>query len=426
MNRGRDKPAALRRPAAGLVAAVAVLLSILNAARANAFETAARSLIQIPPQALTSALQIFGRLQGLRIVFVSEDLANAKSAGVHGTLTDEEALRALTRGTGLIFEFLDARTVSILPPRVPHNGTPLQDTAANVQPPPAGHAESPPPLNEITVTSAGYPVGEALKLKTLQYVSLHSVRDSRSSRLPRWYRPICLLTMGLSDDRDAFVSARIEEIAKSAGAPVQPGSVCNRANVEILFSAEPEKLMSSIANRFQGALGFPYISQIRQRTADPDAVQSWYATASRKRFGDGALGSSNGWRADHASDPDPNMVTGTRLPPDIEIALVNALVVIDTRKIAGHKLGSLADYIAMLVLSRAKAADICDGLPTIFDLMSKGCASISVEALTPSDEAFLKGLYAANLDGSPAAAIADIAGRMYLEIEAEQGAGLPQ
>jgi hypothetical protein len=124
---------------------------------------------------------------------------------------------------------------------------------------------------------------------------------------------------------------------------------------------------------------------------------------------------------DRASEPDPAVITGTRLPPQIETALVNALIVADTSRLTNRKLGSVADYTAMLVLSRSNTMDACDGLPTIFDLISPACASAgAAQALTAGDAAYLKGLYAADLSHPASDALADVAQRMYLEIEAEQ------
>jgi hypothetical protein len=414
----------MSRLAATLAFTLAIAPGMADSARAESSPSAPRHPIHIAPQDLSSALQAFGRLQGLRIMFVSEDVENLKSGGIQGMLTDDEALQALTRGTGLSFKFLDPRTVSILPLIAPApSANPTPDAAPKRMPAAASRPEAAATLDELTVTSGRYPAGEALKLRSTRYVSLHSGGGAPSSRLARWYRPICPMTTGLSTALNAFVSTRIEEIARSVGAPVKAAGGCDPANVEIMFTTQPQKLMDEVANRFQGVLGFPYVSQIRRKAAVTDAVQSWYATATRKRFGDGGLGSANAWTVDRASNPDPNLVTGTHLPPTVETALTNVLIVIDTGKIGNRKLSSLADYVAMLVLSQAKSTDKCDELPTIFDLLSSECASQPVsEAITAGDAAYLKGLYAADPGHTASTAMADVAERMYLEIEAEQSA----
>jgi hypothetical protein len=66
--------------------------------------------------------------------------------------------------------------------------------------------------------------------------------------------------------------------------------------------------------------------------------------------------------------------------------------------IAGQEIGPIADYIAMLSLSQPNSLDECNDLPGILDLMASGCdARPKPVALTESDVAYLKGLYAADL-----------------------------
>jgi hypothetical protein len=66
--------------------------------------------------------------------------------------------------------------------------------------------------------------------------------------------------------------------------------------------------------------------------------------------------------------------------------------------IAGQEIGPIADYIAMLSLSQPSSLDDCNDLPSILDLMASGCdARAKPVALTESDVAYLKGLYAADL-----------------------------
>jgi len=70
------------------------------------------------------------------------------------------------------------------------------------------------------------------------------------------------------------------------------------------------------------------------------------------------------------------------------------IIVVDTRKVAGATVGSIADYIALITLTVAQNPDHCDPLPSILDLMSSTCGSREKPvALTAGDVAFLKALY---------------------------------
>jgi len=93
---------------------IAVGLVMIGSARADdLLET--RKSIQIPPEELGLALQALGDLEGLHVVFLSEDVAKHNTNGASGSLTYPEALEQLLRGTDLTFRFFDAQTVMILP-----------------------------------------------------------------------------------------------------------------------------------------------------------------------------------------------------------------------------------------------------------------------------------------------------------------------
>ncbi|HEY0686583.1 MAG TPA: TonB-dependent receptor [Steroidobacter sp.] len=68
----------------------------------------------IPAQPIASALTAFSRQTGLQIVYVSRVADQVQSAAIPGGLSAQEALRRLLDTTGLTFEFLDQRTVTIV------------------------------------------------------------------------------------------------------------------------------------------------------------------------------------------------------------------------------------------------------------------------------------------------------------------------
>lgn len=69
----------------------------------------------IPAQPVASALTAFSRQTGLQIVYRSRVADRLNSSAVPGGLSSEEALRRLLKETGLDFQFIDARTVTIAP-----------------------------------------------------------------------------------------------------------------------------------------------------------------------------------------------------------------------------------------------------------------------------------------------------------------------
>ncbi len=91
--------------------------------------------------------------------------------------------------------------------------------------------------------------------------------------------------------------------------------------------------------------------------------------------------------------------TGSRFAPPNSSLILNAMIVVDTGKLDGQAIGPIADYAAMLALSQARMPDHCGKLPSILDLLTPDCpADARPQALTDGDLAFLKALYAANIE----------------------------
>ncbi len=67
----------------------------------------------IGPQPLSAALADFAHQTGLQLVYVSQIAARLTSKGARAGTSATEALTQLLEGTGLRFEFLNARTVRI-------------------------------------------------------------------------------------------------------------------------------------------------------------------------------------------------------------------------------------------------------------------------------------------------------------------------
>jgi hypothetical protein len=64
--------------------------------------------------------------------------------------------------------------------------------------------------------------------------------------------------------------------------------------------------------------------------------------------------------------------------------IVGAIFVIDTAKVAGYTLGSIAEYVSMLALSMVESPDHCDPLPSIQDLMAPSCGARDPPGLRPA------------------------------------------
>jgi outer membrane receptor protein involved in Fe transport len=105
----------------------------------------------IPPQSLTRALAAFGRQTGLQLIYVSTIVETQQTGGARAGLGAPEALAQLLEGTGLRFEFLNARTVRIYAaPAVEPSAAPATDVP---QPVAERHAVRSFTVEEIVVTA---------------------------------------------------------------------------------------------------------------------------------------------------------------------------------------------------------------------------------------------------------------------------------
>jgi outer membrane receptor protein involved in Fe transport len=114
--------------------------------------SAPRLTVDIAPQSLNQALAAFGEQTGLQLFYLSAIAKTLSSNGARAGLEPSEALAALLEGTGLGFEFVNARAVRIFPAP---NSVPTAVIAVPAPPlNPARHVSSRElALEEVTVTA---------------------------------------------------------------------------------------------------------------------------------------------------------------------------------------------------------------------------------------------------------------------------------
>ena len=97
----------------------------------------------------------------------------------------------------------------------------------------------------------------------------------------------------------------------------------------------------------------------------------------------------------------------------------DVLIIADSTRVAPYSLQSIADYAAMVSLTRMAQLENCAPLPSITDLLASGCATPAPEALTAADRAYLKALYSANLEQTLNLERGDVHERMMRQIEGQ-------
>ena len=251
-------------------------------------------------------------------------------------------------------------------------------------------APRPDPLTEIVVTAERISDREHLDSVVIpHFIRSHAALAVKTGQIARWQSGICPKTTGLDPPFNGFVSRRIAAVAKDLGVPVERIGECS-PNVSILFTTEPQKQLDWVSQNASVLLGFHYASQARRIGTFSGTVRAWYVTATRNEDGLESIDSEFG-----------QIVGGpaaSRLTSGVSSVFRYVLVIADTNKVIDFTIGSVSDYIAMLVFSQAPSLGTCDELPSILDLLSSNCQRTKPEALTAGDTAYLKGLYRADAE----------------------------
>jgi hypothetical protein len=267
----------------------------------------------------------------------------------------------------------------------------------------------PEQLQEVTVTAHRLDQHTLDHVIIPRFVRSHGAPNPISHQVGRWALPwtICPKTTGLEPAYADFVSRRIIAVAKLVGAPTAANAQC-KASVEIIFTPDPQAQLNYFATTWRAILGNP-TGTWKDLVTFNHQIRAWYEAETK---------TAQGWGRDY-DDPlmDPNLqatsLTGNPLPYNVEemgrgsrissgitAGFANVLVIVDSNQARAHSVNSIADYIAVLVLSRT-ALDGCNELPSIIDLFSPDCGGRPApETITSADIAFLKALYSANLENN--------------------------
>lgn len=195
---------------------------------------------------------------------------------------------------------------------------------------------------------------------------------------------ICPRTMGLDPAFNDFVSARIRAVAAYVGAPAATESRC-AVNVVVIFTSKPRKVMEQ-AFRAGDLMRGVDMNALRPFSKTLD-VSGQHTVQGLWRVGEQLRGL---WQLVVLPTGPGNRVRSPYAGPSI----YNALLVINTQKLASSHIGTIADYLAFVTLSAAQNPDHCDQLPSILDLMSASCSQRPApKTLTAADLAYLRAIY---------------------------------
>ena len=238
-----------------------------------------------------------------------------------------------------------------------------------------------------------------------QYVDTQSVASRIAGKIGRWENPICVKAEGLKPELLDFVVRRVKAVAVQVGARVNNDPAC-RQNVEIGFASNPQSVADYLRDKHSAYLGFFNNTVEAARMARmTHPIQAWYATVT--------IDANNEVQSDQKRrDPpecfDPPLCrvmisapvqrsTGTRVSDGMRTGFRNVIVLADRDRLVKMEMGTVADYIAFLVLAQPASLDDCMGLPSILNSLAPKCTTVSGE-LSAADIAYLTALYRMNTD----------------------------
>lgn len=249
------------------------------------------------------------------------------------------------------------------------------------------------PPESVTVTALKSVPPEVIS----KFIQTFAAPTAVIGKLARWQTGICPVAVGLRPTAIQFLLQRLRDNAARAGAPIDARANC-AANIEIVFTTTPQGLLNNVRKKNPGYLGYSRRSAEADRLAIvTHPIQAWYTTARKDILGRMSLDSAMTVAAEDEGDLAISFAMGSsygfRVRDGRSSELYHVIIVIDPNKVLDREMGGVADYISMLALSQIASLDHCQQqLPSIINMMIRGCAAPATE-LTPSDTAFLQGLY---------------------------------
>ena len=266
-------------------------------------------------------------------------------------------------------------------------------------------------------------------------------------QISRWHTPVCVQVEGLAQTSQAkVIKDRIESVAQAVGLPSPWGGANCRANVEIVFSDDPQGTMNLVAKRHEDFLGYYHRTERDRLKTVSHTIQAWYKTSTRGAGNNAGLAFAEFGPVTKATptvasgpppempyvadfpgrtggnvtidDPDGKTPTGCGDSPHFTACLTsefeNVFIVADAKALRGKNLGLAAEYMVLLALSQPRSLDGCTPLPSILDALARSACPgrDPPDGLTPADSAWLTALYGSDAEAKGDGERSDIANRM--------------
>ena len=275
-------------------------------------------------------------------------------------------------------------------------------------PSPAPVSKSAPPSGSDSIETVTVTGEKQSPIVTIHnFVSTFSVTSPIAGVITRWREPVCPTTMGLAPQFNDTVTQTVRKVAGMVGAAVK-GASC-KPNIIITFTPQPDALLTAAEAKDPYILG----TGASRHSTMTHPIQAWYGTATVDLRGNVTIDTDNigmtgppgkgfGTLPMAGVNGVPVMArSGSLIRDGMASTFSTVFIVVDTKKVSAAPLSAIADYVSMLALAQTDAYDSCEPLPSISSLMAANCATDKqATAISPSDIAFLRGVYKTDIGAS--------------------------
>ena len=233
--------------------------------------------------------------------------------------------------------------------------------------------------------------------QTQAFVEQLAAVSPMADQLPRWDATICTSVAGMPARQAQFIADRIAQRAAAIG--LRPGGPGCVPNVAVFVTADSDTFARQLFEQDRTLFAYYQssgVSTLGQQALDdflvtPRAVRWWHVSQTFGADGMSLAGdASNGGMANAPSVRS----NGSRLNGNTREDLMQAIVIIDARRVQGVQLATLADYVSLVALAQINPNAATAEYPTILNLFRGGQVNANgPAALTQWDQSFLDALY---------------------------------
>lgn len=211
-----------------------------------------------------------------------------------------------------------------------------------------------------------------------------------AGQLGRFDWAVCPAAVGLGNERNAAVAARLRRVADAAG--IRTARAGCRPNVLLLVTDDKRRMVEQLEARYPAYFEGVSTEDFRRLAQGPGPVAAWQVR--------GML-DPDGFEAEHDMGSGQYVIAHTGMGSHISVPtrphFIASLVVVDIDALKGLTVMQVADYAAMRAFARTDPSRLAQSsAPTILGVLDAPMGSAVPVTLTQWDLSFLKALYASS------------------------------